>query len=158
MRTKAVAVSILVVMLFALCFPWSTAAYVNFTESAPPGIYIVSNKPITKWHYVSIPSENIKLNQNVVKLPTRLTKKVVGVAGDYVQVCDSGVFVNGAYLGKVRRVKGIPDLTFSGYIEVGQIFVVNDNPKSFDSRFFGPVSESGVVPIEPFLLFPSEHQ
>lgn len=77
-----------------------------------------------------------------------MLKRVVGLAGDVVEMRDARLYVNdqrvrepyvdhsridGEYFGPVR-------------VPVGQLFVLGDNRgRSIDSRSFGPVDESAVI-------------
>jgi conjugative transfer signal peptidase TraF len=79
-----------------------------------------------------------------------LMKPVVARAGDSVQVSVRGISVNGKGIpnsAPLRRDTAGRPLTpwpFGTYVvEPGTVWVVSDyHPRSFDSRYFGPVSET----------------
>jgi conjugative transfer signal peptidase TraF len=89
----------------------------------------------------------------------RLGKRVAAVAGDTVETDAEGVRINGFL------IPGSPPLATDshgrklprpdGWIVVrpGELFLLaTDNRRSFDSRYFGPVTVTNLVVVEP--LFP----
>lgn len=87
--------------------------------------------------------------------PTPFIKRVIGVAGDTVEVRDDGfVWVNGARLEEpylYRDETGEPEPTLASdgarwEIAQGELFVMGDHRmRSQDSRSFGPIPVSTVV-------------
>jgi conjugative transfer signal peptidase TraF len=81
-----------------------------------------------------------------------LLKPVVAVAGDVVELSADGIFVNGSLLPNTtplrRDSKGRPleAWTFGRYtVASGTVWVASSyHPRSFDSRYFGPVSTSAI--------------
>ena len=76
-----------------------------------------------------------------------LVKRVVGVAGDRVEVKDGALYVNGE-----RRIElYLNEQTIQGvFLEItvprGTVFVMGDNRNnSLDSRIFGPVSKKSIL-------------
>ena len=80
---------------------------------------------------------------------TPLMKPVVARAGDSVRLSERGVSVNGkaipnsAPLPRDTAGRPLTPWPFGTYpVEPGTVWVVSDyHPRSFDSRYFGPVSE-----------------
>jgi len=77
-------------------------------------------------------------------------KRVVGVAGDLVEIHDYAVYINGVKLDEPYVFDGQPTTplndTASWKIPAGQIFVLGDHREaSQDSRVFGPIEKSSVV-------------
>jgi signal peptidase I len=76
-----------------------------------------------------------------------LVKRVVGVAGDRIEVKDGGLYVNGMrqvepYLNEQVIQGAFPETT----VPSGSVFVMGDNRNnSLDSRIFGPVSRKAIV-------------
>jgi signal peptidase I len=101
-------------------------------------------------------------------------KRVIGVAGDRIDLHDGAVFLNGirldedAYLfsedGQVQTTDSLlPDAT-TWLVPDGQIFLMGDHRQmSADSREFGPVDVSRVIgrawlrywPIDTFSILPT---
>lgn len=80
---------------------------------------------------------------------TELVKRVVGIAGDSVEIRDDVAFVNG-----VREPDRGQQIDEAGYsisqvpvtVPRGQLYVMGDNrPLSDDSRYIGTVALSGVI-------------
>jgi signal peptidase I len=86
-----------------------------------------------------------------------LIKRVIGLAGDKVEIHDCVVSVNGSkisepYLNKNDLARqdpilrcGTPEMA-SITVPDGDVFVMGDNrPESFDSRRFGPIAKSHII-------------
>jgi signal peptidase I len=72
----------------------------------------------------------------------KLIKRVVGVAGDEVEVRNGTLLVNGEAREEPYLNRGIPDDSFFGptRLSEGEVFVMGDNrANSADSRVFGPL-------------------
>ncbi len=76
-------------------------------------------------------------------------KRVIGVAGDTVEIRDGTVYVNGRALDERYVYQGQPTTatgTSRWYIEPGQLFVLGDHrERSLDSRVFGPINKNTVI-------------
>ncbi len=86
-----------------------------------------------------LPGDIVTFNyQNV-----NFLKKVIAVAGDYVEIKDSKIFVNHKLIKDSQIFKFdsnhnvLPTLSFSGVLKNNEIFVLGEHIKSFDSRYFG---------------------
>jgi signal peptidase I len=82
---------------------------------------------------------------------TPYVKRVIGVAGDKVEIHDGKVFVNGTaldepytYGGQQTSLSGVGSKSWT--IGPGQLFVLGDHRQaSQDSRTFGPIEVSSVI-------------
>ena len=77
-------------------------------------------------------------------------KRVIGVAGDTVEVKDSAVWVNGAKLSEPYVFDGQSTDPPAGQsvwkVPAGDLFVMGDHRQlSEDSRAFGPIAKSAVI-------------
>jgi len=77
-------------------------------------------------------------------------KRVIGVAGDLVEIHDGGVYVNGVRLVEPYVYEGQPTTSLNGEsswrIGAGQLFVMGDHrQESQDSRAFGSIQKSTVI-------------
>ena len=80
-----------------------------------------------------------------------LLKRVVGRSGDTVEETGQGVWINGVRQqsstplrldGKTRVLQ--PYLSGSYTLSGDELWVMGEHPKSFDSRYYGPIHESDV--------------
>jgi signal peptidase I len=77
-------------------------------------------------------------------------KRVIGVAGDLVEVHDGAVWVNGVKLAEPYTYDGAPTVprtdVSSWRVPAGDLFVMGDHrDASEDSRVFGPIAKSTVI-------------
>ncbi|HBY71484.1 MAG TPA: signal peptidase I, partial [Lachnospiraceae bacterium] len=87
----------------------------------------------------------------------RLVKRVIGVAGDEIDIQDGYVYINGERL-EESYVNGI---TLPGNVKLpitvgeGELFVIGDNREvSRDSRDFGPIDVKQVEGKAVFRVYP----
>lgn len=97
-------------------------------------------------------------------------KRIIGLPGDYLEIKDDELFVNGVSYPEVYLEDVIDDLggfrytdDFSlndlGLTEVpaGMYFVLGDNrPDSRDSRYFGVIEEESIIGEIVFRIWPPE--
>jgi type IV secretory pathway protease TraF len=93
----------------------------------------------------------------VLKLPL---KQIAALPGDTVRVTPAGSYVNG----KLWPHSGIPasaptHFPFGTYVlHPNQLWVLGDNPLSYDSRYFGMIPESLVnATAKPLLIKENNH-
>jgi conjugative transfer signal peptidase TraF len=171
-----------IVVAFAVAFVGLTLAGVgfgfvfNFTHSAPFGLYKEISDPAKAPHtpalYVffcpDVRWAGMKGEPNYRK-PMRtcpdgfapLIKPVVAWPGDTVETSAQGITVNGQLLAHTptidRDSTGHPirPYAYGTYrVQPGQLWVVSSfSPKSFDSRYFGPIPARSVRHwVQPFLV------
>lgn len=137
---------------------------INTTPSLPMGIWKVSKElSIQRGHYVSACIDPAKpAMQTAVELHfladghckggyAPLLKQIVAVPGDTVTLTDAAVTVNGKELPNTATMKfdfitELPSVQRGTYtVQAGHVWLIaNENPRSFDSRYFGPVSYSEI--------------
>ncbi|HUQ78652.1 MAG TPA: signal peptidase I [Patescibacteria group bacterium] len=110
--------------------------------------------------------------QAATQLGEPFIKRIIGVAGDRIELRDGGVIVNGTVLDEpyLFGVEGVPEPTepesdeTSWTIANGDLFVMGDHRRrSSDSRSFGPIKVDSVVgrawlrywPLAGFGILPS---
>jgi len=154
---RAAALSALVVGILS----WGASALgirVNSSSSLPIGLYRVASGPdATLVEFC--PAEpfasvaNARGYRQAGTCPdggAPLMKPVVARAGDWVQVSARGLSVNGraiqhsAPLLKDTAGRPLTSWPVGTYrVQPGTVWVVSDyHPRSFDSRYFGPISEA----------------
>ena len=127
----------------------------NFTRSLPRGIYREVDKRIDRGRIALVALERGYLRRGSCPSGVEpVGKIVVALPGDLVGIDDRGVQVNGALLAETE-----PQLTDSGGrplprlsldsapLAPGQVVVIGPHPRSFDSRYFGPISTSQIVAV-----------
>ena len=134
--------------------------FTNVTNSAPRGIYRVSmNQNLQYGDYViaSLPIDVPKLH---VEKGFLLLKQVRGFPGDVYAVSDTELEIHGERY-KIFHQEGLPEVeTGEKQIPEGEILLLNDMERSFDSRYLGPISKALFVKrvelllsYEPFICF-----
>jgi conjugative transfer signal peptidase TraF len=143
----------------------------NVTDSMPLGLYHIQSValPVASGTIVQtcLPSEiasvglarKYLLTGNCASGTTPVLKIVVGVAGDRIDVSDRRITINGhALRGSATAASdrnGRPLARFPrGVVRLvaGQIWLWTPNPASWDSRYYGPISERLVLARATLLL------
>jgi conjugative transfer signal peptidase TraF len=79
---------------------------------------------------------------------TPLLKPIAGVPGDLVCIESSGVSVAGRHYGPVLHADSqgtpLPVLRGCQVVPPGQVFVASPQPRSLDSRYYGPLPVSQI--------------
>jgi signal peptidase I len=133
------------VLVFGVVRPFVIEAYRIPSESMVPTLEvsdrILANKFI--YHFTDPKKGDIIVFDSVDEEDDQtLVKRVVGVAGDEIQVEDGVLFVNGEAQNEPYLNQELPFRGSYGPTEVpeGHIFVMGDNRgNSADSRVFGPL-------------------
>jgi conjugative transfer signal peptidase TraF len=79
-----------------------------------------------------------------------LLKRVVATPGDYVAVDNQGVFVNNTLINNSKaeishnEIMLHPQIGYKQKLKDGEFFVMGDTVRSFDSRYFGPVTSKDI--------------
>jgi len=125
----------------------------NASESAPIGFYWVDQERVSRGDYVFVrlPERVHKLVAERRYLPpdVPLIKRVVGVEGD--KICRRGqeILIDGmtAAVAQMRDGQGreLPKWQGCHILTQNNIFLLQDHPHSFDSRYFGPVDRSLII-------------
>lgn len=126
----------------------------NATASAPIGLYSVSPGAIVgpgEMVIARVPARYREMAAKRRYVPTNvpLVKRVAAAGGDEVCALGLQVFVEGQPVADRRRVDGVgrPMPLWTGCIRLHgrQLFLLMDNPASFDGRYFGPTDGSDVI-------------
>lgn len=80
-----------------------------------------------------------------------LVKRIVAVSGDTVQIGRSGIFVNGRREQQSRPLRvdskgrALPQVRLSVRVPRGEYVIEGENPRSYDSRYFGLVPREDIL-------------
>lgn len=126
--------------------------YFNYTKSMPLGLYQEVNSTLNKNDII------------ILKIPQKkesLLKKIMALKGDIVEVNTNGIFINDILMPNSKIFafdsKGNP-LEFKPFkykLKEHELFVMGENIKSYDSRYFGVVNvfENKVKKVKPLITF-----
>lgn len=158
----------------ALIFFAVSGLYINTSHSIPFGIYYQSLRPIAKGEYVLFCAPNTALFHDGLMrgyltagfCPGHqgyMLKQVAAVAGDVVSSTADGVWVNGSLLPFSRPLardgwhRQLPHFFIHDY-RLGALellLMTNQNPRSFDGRYFGLLHVSDIKAVlQPLFTWP----
>lgn len=153
----------IVVCLAAILFP-TVGGRINISSSIPMGLYWKVDDSLYVGDYVLV---NIK---KVVPIGFKrgyshglstIGKRIIALAGATVRVSPKGVYVNGHHISNSipliydSKGRSMPRLDSVFILLKNQCFLMGENnPRSFDSRYFGPISikyiKSSIIPVITF--------
>ena len=143
------AIGVLLMLVSLLLEPQKRLVW-NRTESAPLGLYWLSNDPITKhcWVIVSAGSDaSLWAQKNgFVGASWPLIKRVYGIPGDQICRSKNAIFVNEIRVAEVHNIarNGAELPRWEGCFELSsdEYFLLNTHPNSLDGRYFGATHSS----------------
>jgi conjugative transfer signal peptidase TraF len=125
----------------------------NASPSVPVGLYLVEHLPPRKGDLaiIRLPPriEAFAHRRRYLPASTYLLKPVAAVAGEHVCLVGQTVLVQGMALGSIqfrdRLGRPLPSWRGCRHLVGSEVFLVASEPKSFDSRYFGPVPADHAV-------------
>ena len=146
----------------------------NFSSSLPPGLYRTTDPALRRGSVVllcvpepwaTLAQERGYLARGSCPAGTEpLGKRVAALPGDWAEVTEEGLRVNGKLLRETaplridsrgRRMPALSPLRFS--LRRREILVFTSHPRSFDSRYFGAIPREAVIAtIEPVWIWEGE--
>ncbi|MBN2973551.1 S26 family signal peptidase [Roseomonas aeriglobus] len=144
----------IVILLASAALPPAPRLVWNASASAPVGLYGVSPGAAVDPGDMVIarvpePFRRLAAERRYLPMNVPLVKRVTAIAGDEICALGQEIFVNGRWTAE-RRVadgQGRPMPAWSGCTRLrgGQLFVLMDNPASFDGRYFGATEGRDVI-------------
>lgn len=134
----------------------------NLTDSLPRGLYLrLPQGSPNKGDIVAfqVPQKVRRMVFDRRYLPPRaqLFKRVIAVTGDRVCTREGRYSVNDETIGKVldvdTRGDPLPVHRFCGVVPPGHYYVGSRSPRSFDSRYFGPVASASLTRLLPLWTY-----
>ena len=125
----------------------------NGSASAPIGFYRIDSEPFQRGDYVlaRVPEGARALAEERGYLPSGvpLIKRVSGLEGDRICRITAFVLIDGTLAAVARRsdAQGRPLPAWEGCETLGpdRVFLLQDDPRSFDGRHFGPIDRALVL-------------
>jgi len=150
--------------LFGLVFSPKDRLIWNRTDSAPQGLYWLSDEPFTygRWVVVSGQSAEAQWAQEhgFVGRGWPLLKQIAGLPGDEICRVGAAVSLNGRVVAEAReadsRGRALPVLEGCSVLQEDQFFLLNKHPDSLDGRYFGAIERSELVGVARPLMTADE--
>jgi type IV secretory pathway protease TraF len=120
---------------------------VNLTGSTPRGLYALSSRRPAVNDYVVIESGRLAFSGGL-RGDLLLVKRLAYADGEAVRISKDALTVAGRVYAK-HRPEGV---AYDAALAAGEGILLGDHPRSFDSRYFGPVKLSGCIRAVPLLL------
>jgi conjugative transfer signal peptidase TraF len=130
----------------------------NASGSAPLGFYYLEQRmPLRGELAVYKPPPAVELlimAHGVLPVPVPLLKRIAGAGGD--EVCRAKdpvatISINGKVVAEVfdKDPRGLPLPSWEGCMKLvdGEYFLLQPHPRSFDSRYFGPVLRCDILGV-----------
>jgi len=143
----------------------------NRTTSVPKGLYFVDRSAtVSKGGLVAFePSDEVRQwldQEGIVGSDWPLLKHVAGLKGDEICRCGTQVFVNALHvadaLETTRSGSTLPAWQGCRTLQSGEVFLLNDHPRSVDGRYFGAQLRAHMLgvarPIWTYARRPAEQQ
>lgn len=131
----------------------------NRTESAPVGLYWRSDGPLTLngWAVVSARSEAARWTSahGFTGADWPLVKRIAGLPGDEICREDETILINKSVVAEalLEASDGLSLPRWQGchVLRNGEVFLLNDHPRSLDGRYFGIMQDSDLEGVATLL-------
>ncbi|QDC37232.1 S26 family signal peptidase [Sphingobium fuliginis] len=126
----------------------------NVSASAPIGLYGVSRRGDADpgdmvLAHVPRPWRDLAARRRYIPINVPLVKRVAAAPGDSVCALGQEIFINGRWVTERRLADGqgrpMPWWSGCATLRNGALFLLMDNPDSFDSRYFGPAARDDII-------------
>ena len=125
----------------------------NASESAPIGLYWIDDQPAERGDYVlvRVPDRvrNLVVERGYLPPDIPLIKRVVGADGDVFCRRNRKILIDGVTVAVAQISDGLgremPVWSGCYVLHERRVFLLQDHPNSFDSRYFGPVDRRLII-------------
>lgn len=169
-RAKRIGLSLCALLVGAFLVCGVAGIRINASPSLPVGVYVMTSDPSAELAefcppepYASLATRRGYRTDGVCRDgATPLLKPIVAREGDWVEISDAGIRVNGRHLPnsapRLTDTSGrwMPAVVHRAQrVKPGTVWVVSTyNPRSFDSRYFGPIEMSQIRGrLRPFATY-----
>lgn len=141
---------------------------INTSESLPPGIYYRTTQEPKRGDIVLVSPPDAPIFREALAKhiltsgaseagTCPLIKIMAGVDGDYIEITPTCIRINGKELESSKRmawqIQGQIELPMMKRLD-GEVLLYTPHPRSFDSRYFGPLKREYVLStIQPLVLW-----
>lgn len=140
-------------LLFASVFSLPEKLIWNRTNSAPIGLYWLSDRPLTLsgWTVVSADSADVLWAQQRGYIGTDwpIIKRVRGLPGDNICRENETLLINDVVIVEALKTdslgRELPVWTGCFTLKEDEVFLLNDHPNSLDGRYFGATRLSDIA-------------
>lgn len=141
-------------LLATIALPPAPRLVWNASASAPEGLYAVSPgaAPATDDMVIAWPPgpyRRLAARRHYLPINVPLVKRVAAAAGDQVCAIETDIIINGRRVAERRAVdsadRPMPGWTGCVRLRGSQLFLLMDNPASFDGRYFGVTEGTDVI-------------
>ncbi len=149
-------------LIFAETQNLPTKLIYNGSNSAPPGFYWIEDSLVKRGDYAltMVPGRFKKLmaQRGYVPHDVPLLKQIIAVEGDVICRKDREILLDGLTIAIAKLTdqfgRNLPIWQGCHRLMSDELFLLQDHPCSFDSRYFGPVQRSLVIGKAMKLRFP----
>lgn len=152
---RTLACSAALAAIYALDAVLAGNLVINVTASIPRGLYWSQERE----HYrpgqlvsYQLPKQAQRLavmRGYMTSMSTTTLKTIAAAGGDHVCISDTVFTINGATKGFVKQLdtvgRRLPHSTLCRTLGADEVFLMNDGPWSFDSRYYGAVPSSRIL-------------
>lgn len=141
-------------LLLSAMLPPTPRLVWNASASAPVGLYSVEPGAMLEPGDMAIARvprryRHLAASRRYLPLNVPLVKRVAAYAGDEICALGSQVFINGRWAAERRTAdaagRSMPFWTGCLVLRGRELFLLMDNPSSFDGRYFGPTEGADVI-------------
>lgn len=151
MYLMAITAIVSVAVIEGVLSHWTIGVTGQVTKCLPGDVYLITKSvpaEFTRGQTIAYRSRGLEplLDDGAIVI-----KKVAGIPGDLVEVNAAGVFVNQRWWGRLNQKvlrntgRSVNDVSMSYRLAEDQLLVLGTLPRSYDGRYWGPISRSQVI-------------